>query len=58
MKEIDSIAETDHIVETEYTEIDYIVEKDHETTIRMTIEGTIERIIEMKIIETRDIRKT
>ena len=61
MKEIYLIAETDYTIETECTEIGHMVGIDHKTTIRMTIEGTIEMttvmIIEMKIIETRDIRK-
>ena len=61
MKEIDLIAETDYTVEKECIEIDYIVEIDHETTIRMTIEGTIDMTMERKIIgisKTRNIRES
>ena len=61
MKEIDLIEETDYTEETECTEIGHTVWIDHKTTMIMTIEGTIEMttemIIEMKIIETRYIRK-
>ena len=57
MKEIDSIAETDYTVETECTtEIGHMVGIDHETTIKMIIEMTIEKKI-IGISKTRDIRE-
>ena len=57
---MDLIAETDYTVETECTEIGHIVGIDHETTIRMTIEGTREMTIGRKtigILKNRDIRE-
>ena len=58
MTEMIHIAKIEHMSEINHTtEIGLIVEIDCKTITKVTIEITTEMIIEMKIIEIRDIRE-